>query len=203
MFGEHDHDRIDAREMLGASKPGTTATSRRGRSRSHGRNWRKSDGANASAPGSSRRRTAVRPLRRHRPATAMTANGWSPAPRAPRSGERRHRSQGTARHRRLVAIQAPAVVELRNSVPPDQLARVLTLVSAAILPDRPQGVGAVEAGALKEGFRRQAGVTAGSKAGRPCGRASEGPPPRGRRAAATNPRLPARARGTTDRSSEK
>ena len=45
MLDEHDHNRIDARKMLGRSSEDRTATIRRERFRSNDRNSRRSDGA--------------------------------------------------------------------------------------------------------------------------------------------------------------
>ena len=55
MFGEHDHHRLDAREMLGVASGGNAVPSRHARLACAHRNWRRNGAGRARRPGCARR----------------------------------------------------------------------------------------------------------------------------------------------------
>ena len=121
MLGEHDHDRVDPREMLGAAAvaaPRPAAANDRARLAA---DWRKTDGGGASWRGSARRRRwriarieqgKEREMRRaRRPGTA--------APATEKRGAPPSRPRNSAGSSTLPHARRPSLVERRNAIEPD------------------------------------------------------------------------------------
>ena len=207
MLRQHDHHRVDPREMFGSAAvaaPRPAAANDRARLPAIGAKWV------AAVPvgrGSARRRrsAASRGSSRARKREGGARVGWG---LRHQRGEARRAIVEAQEQRRVVdlAPDEPALaVERRKAVEPLQLARRRV---ARQLGDplglAAQQIGAVEAGAGEEGLRRQGRRCAWrGRARRRGGRASEGPPRRSGRAAATSLRRAVRLPPTTVRSSAK
>ena len=206
MLGEHDHDRVDAREMLGAAgraAPRPAAAHDVGRwPQLAQKRWRAVPAGKAER-GGEQRRIALVELRQQRQRPTRLVAG-----RGERAEARRAAVEAEEQRRVAASVATPAgrrrrAPEARRSIP----ARARRSLRRA-RRSRPASARSASArsrpGPGEERLRRQGVVLAGqAQLGGACGRASAGRPRRAGRAAATSPRRPARARGRRARSSAK
>ena len=201
MLGEHDHHRIDAREMFGASSSGSVATSRRGRCRCDGRNWRRSGGgecqrarlsaaANSGAsPSSSMAERAEGALS---VVVAGSSNGGEARRFAVEAEEQRPASSAGCQSSRAVVVRSRAGRRATRA-----RARRRALASSAICVGSARSASArSRPGPREEGLRRQGAPAVQAPTPRPCGRASAGPASASRSSGCHQPSPAGSARGT-------